>query len=366
MVGRTILHLNASLDQPPTRLSVPADTPIISARCLRRQFGMVTAIEGLTVSIRPGITGLVGANGAGKSTFIRILLGLLNPDDGDVKVLGHDVRSARRQIQRLVGYMPEHDCLPPEMSGAEFVAFVGRLSGLPSRAARERGAEVLSHVGVLEERYQPIGGLSAGMVQRVKLAQALVHDPGLLILDEPTHGLDPAGRDLMLELISRTGREFNIPVLLSSHISEEVERTCDRVVQLEAGRLVRDEAMGDLTAETATLFIEIDGDRVRFMSCLTRRMAGLTAENQAASTITEGHAGSVSGNRWLTGKHGGILLRVPSDVSSDAVADAVRDAAVETSTGLLRMERCRERLDHIFRRGANSYEIGERPGGMVQ
>ena len=165
---------------------------------LTRRFGNVMALDGLTVSIEPGITGLVGSNGAGKSTLVKILLGLLEPSSGSAHVMGHDVVRENRAIRSLVGYMPEHDCLPPEMTAAEFVSYMARCSGLPATAARERAAEVLRHVGLFEERYRPMRGYSTGMAQRVKLAQALVHDPRILVLDEPTNGLDPAGRDEML------------------------------------------------------------------------------------------------------------------------------------------------------------------------
>ena len=234
--------------------------PLITARSLTRRYGAVTALDALTVAIEPGITGLVGANGAGKSTFVKILLGIVDPSEGDAEVMGYDVVRERANIRALVGYMPEHDCLPPDMSATEFVSFMARCSGLPVTAARERTAEVLRHVGLFEERYRPMGGYSTGMAQRVKLAQALVHDPRLLILDEPTNGLDPEGRDEMLALVSRTGREFGISVLVSSHLLGELERICERIVLIEQGRLLRAEQVGALTSETATLVVELDGD----------------------------------------------------------------------------------------------------------
>jgi ABC-2 type transport system ATP-binding protein len=157
--------------------SEPEDAPIalIITHELTRRFGDVTALDGLTVSIEPGITGLVGSNGAGKSTLVKILLGLLEPSSGSAQVMGHDVQRASRAIRSLVGYMPEHDCLPPDMTAAEFVSFMARCSGLPATAARERAAEVLRHVGLFEERYRPMRGYSTGMAQRVKLAQAGRH-----------------------------------------------------------------------------------------------------------------------------------------------------------------------------------------------
>ncbi|MBO0818849.1 MAG: ABC transporter ATP-binding protein, partial [Actinobacteria bacterium] len=190
----------------------------------KRYAGDVTALAGLTVDIQPGVTGLVGANGAGKSTLIKILLGLLPPTSGRAVVLGHDVAASGERIRALTGYMPEHDCLPPDVTGTEFVTHLGRMSGLPATAAKERAAESLRHVGMYEERYRQTGTYSTGMKQRVKLAQALVGDPRLLLLDEPTIGLDPAGRRSMLELISRIGAEFGISILISSHLLGEIEQ----------------------------------------------------------------------------------------------------------------------------------------------
>ena len=197
--------------------------------------GGVTALGGLTVAFAPGITGLIGANGAGKSTLIKILLGLLVPTQGMAKVLGNDAVKDGERIRQLVGYMPEHDCLPPDVSATEFVSHMGRMSGLPATVARERAAEALRHVGLHEERYRQIGTYSTGMKQRVKLAQALVGDPRLLLLDEPTNGLDPAGRNAMLELIEKIGAEFGISIVVASHLLGEIERICDHLVAIEAG-----------------------------------------------------------------------------------------------------------------------------------
>ncbi|MCA0375430.1 MAG: ABC transporter ATP-binding protein [Gemmatimonadetes bacterium] len=283
----------------------------------------MTALDSLTVTVPEGITGLVGANGAGKSTFVKVLLGLIDPTSGDAAVLGHDVVRDREAIRALVGYMPEHDCLPPEMSAAEFVSFMARCSGLPATAARERAAEVLRHVGLFEERYRPMGGYSTGMAQRVKLAQALVHDPRLLILDEPTNGLDPAGRDEMLALVERTGREFGIAVLVSSHLLGELERICDHVVLIDGGRLVRAETMRALTGETGTLVVEVDGDAVAVAAALSAR--GLAVREE----------------------RGRLAIELGDDPVEHTL-DAVRDAIVAHDAGLLRLERRRGRLEDLF------------------
>ena len=223
-----------------------------------RYGGRVTALDGLTVSVEPGIIGLVGANGAGKSTLIKILLGLLQPTRGTATVLGLDPLRDGERVRARVGYMPEHDCLPPDLIAAELVTHLARISGLPRTAARERASEALRHVGLYEERYRQVGGYSTGMKQRVKLAQALVHDPDLLLLDEPTNGLDPAGRDAMLELIRRIGTEFGISIVVCSHLLGEVERICDTLVAIDAGRLLRADRISSMTEATGVLVVEVD------------------------------------------------------------------------------------------------------------
>ena len=207
---------------------------VIETMALSKRYpGPVTALDGLTVRVEPGITGLVGANGAGKSTLIKILLGLLPASSGQAAVLGLDCAREAQQIRTLTGYMPEHDCLPPDVTATEFVTHLGRMSGLPPTAAKERAAESLRHVGLYEERYRQIGTYSTGMKQRAKLAQALVGDPRLMLLDEPTNGLDPAGRAAMLDLVARIGSEFGISMLVSSHLLGEVEQICDQLVVID-------------------------------------------------------------------------------------------------------------------------------------
>src|SRR5438045_5437345 len=233
--------------------------PLIHAESLTHRYpGNILALDNMTLDVEPGVIGLVGANGAGKSTFPKILLGLLEPTTGDASVLGFDGRRERTRIRSLVGYMPEHDCLPADLSGTELVTHMGRMSGLPASAARERAADVLRHVGLYEERYRPIGGYSTGMKQRVKLAQALVHDPKLLLLDEPTNGLDPSGRDEMLALIRRTGVEFGIATLVASHLLGEIERVCSYLLAIDAGRLLRAAPLATFTQRTGTLAIEVE------------------------------------------------------------------------------------------------------------
>lgn len=230
---------------------------MIATESLSKRFPRVTALDRLSLDIGPGVTGLVGSNGAGKSTLIKILLGLSPATEGRAAVLGLDVATSGAAIRERVGYMPEHDCLPPDVSATEFVVHMARMSGLPPTAARERTADTLRHVGLYEERYRPIGGYSTGMKQRVKLAQALVHDPQLVLLDEPTNGLDPVGRDEMLGLIRRVHTDFGISVLVTSHLLGELERTCDHVVVIDGGTLLRSSSTSDFTQTTATLAVEV-------------------------------------------------------------------------------------------------------------
>jgi ABC-2 type transport system ATP-binding protein len=223
-----------------------------------RYGGRVTALDALTVDVEPRVIGLVGANGAGKSTLIKILLGLLQPTSGGVRVFGLDPGTDGETIRARVGYMPESDALPTDLVASEFVTHMGRMSGLPKAVARERASEALRHVGLYEERYRQIGGYSTGMKQRVKLAQALVHDPDLLLLDEPTNGLDPAGREAMLMLIARIGTQFGISVVVCSHLLGEVERICDTLVAIEAGRLLRADRIDAVTSRQDVLAVEVD------------------------------------------------------------------------------------------------------------
>jgi ABC-2 type transport system ATP-binding protein len=295
---------------------------LIATDGLTKRYGRdVTALDGLTVEIEPGIVGLVGSNGAGKSTLLKILLGLLEATSGSATVFDLDVRSQGIAIRQLVGYMPEHDCLPPDMTATDVVSHLALISGLPRTAARERTAEVLRHVGLYEERYRAIGGYSTGMRQRVKLAQALVHDPRLLLLDEPTNGLDPAGRDEMLELVRRTGNEFGIAVIVASHLLGEIERVCDHLVAIEGGRLLRSAPLGSFTERTGTLAVDVEDGRDALAHALVQRGMRVAID------------GSV------------ILV----DLVDEAPFDIVRDLVVELDLRLVRMEQRRHRLEDLFR-----------------
>jgi ABC-2 type transport system ATP-binding protein len=294
---------------------------LIATEALTKTYGgRVTALADLTIAVEPGVIGLVGANGAGKSTLIKILLGLLIPTSGRVRVLDLDPTVDTDKVRARVGYMPEHDSLPPDVSAAEFVTHLGRISGLPRTAARERASEALRHVGLYEERYRQIGGYSTGMKQRVKLAQALVHDPDLLLLDEPTNGLDPAGRDAMLGLIHRIGTEFGISVVVCSHLLGEVERICDSLIAIEAGRLLRADRISAMTTASDVLAVEVSEGTDELATALAA--LGLPVRR-------EGH-----------------LLLVPLD--DDHAYDRILQVVADLDLPLHRLDQRRHRVAELF------------------
>ncbi|GAB3448110.1 ABC transporter ATP-binding protein [Actinophytocola sediminis] len=296
---------------------------LIETNSLEKRYDSVTALADLTVAIEPGVVGLVGVNGAGKSTLIKLALGLLAPTGGTIRVLGLDPIADAEAVRARVGYMPEHDCLPPDQIAAEFVTHMARVSGLPAAVARERASETLRHVGLYEERYRRIGGYSTGMKQRVKLAQALVHDPELLLLDEPTNGLDPEGRRAMLDLVHRIGTEFGISVVVCSHLLGEIERICTSLVAIDAGRLLRSATLSAMTQHSDLLMVEIDEDRTDLAELLTR--AGLDVRESERA----------------------LLVRMGED--PDATYDLIRDAVADLDLSLHRLERHRHQVADLFR-----------------
>jgi ABC-2 type transport system ATP-binding protein len=297
---------------------------LLAVEHLTKRYRNIVALDDVSFTITDGITGILGENGAGKSTAIKILLGLLRHTSGSATVLGERVFD-NVMVRARVGYMPEHDCLPTKVSAAEFLTHMAEASGLPPAQARTRAADTLRHAGLFEERYRAIGGYSTGMKQRVKLCQALVHDPAFVFLDEPTAGLDPVGREEMLGLIRKTHRDFGISVLFSSHLMADVERTCDRIIVLQGGHLVHSGDVAQFTKETETVFIEVDSNRDALVAALQRRGVAVAADGS------------------------GMTIEGP-DAS---VYDHVRDALVEAQAPLRRMAPRRRELTELFEREAS-------------
>ncbi|MCZ6667028.1 MAG: ABC transporter ATP-binding protein [Gammaproteobacteria bacterium] len=305
---------------------------LLSAVNLTKHYKDVVALDDVSFDISDGITGILGENGAGKSTAIKIFLGLLRPTSGSAVILGENA-SENVVIRSRLGYMPEHDCLPGNATAAEFLTHMAEVSGLPPAHARSRAADTLRHAGLFEERYRAMSGYSTGMKQRVKLAQALVHDPAIILLDEPTAGLDPAGRDEMLELVRKTHHEFGISILLSSHLMADVERTCDRIIVLQSGHVVQSGEVRAFTEETETVFIEVDTNHDQFVAALERRGVDVTLSSDD---------GAGAGGIYVEG-------------SDESVYDHVRDALVETETPLRRMGPRRRALAELFEREGDDF-----------
>ncbi len=230
---------------------------IITTAGLNMSFGDVQALRDVDLEVPAGRIGLVGANGAGKSTLIKILLGMLQPSSGVSEVYGTSAQRKPLTVRSRVGYMPEGDCFPLDQTAADFVSYTAELGGLPASESRQRASEVLTLVGLAEERFRNLGEFSTGMKQRAKLAQAIVHSPELVLLDEPASGLDPDGREDMLALINRLG-EFGMSVVFSSHVLGDIERTCDWVVMLNEGRLLRNEPLASIRASNAIRVVLLD------------------------------------------------------------------------------------------------------------
>ncbi|MDA1128079.1 MAG: ABC transporter ATP-binding protein [Chloroflexi bacterium] len=295
-------------------------TTLLEAKSLTKRYGQTIALESVDFQVQDGITGLLGPNGAGKSTAIKLFLGLLKPTSGSAEVLGERPYESLGVRARL-GYMPEHDCLPTAITASEFLTHMVQVSGIPPAQARTRSADILRHVGLEEERYRPIGQYSTGMKQRVKLAQSLAHDPVVVLLDEPTAGLDPGGREEMLQLIRRTGHDFGISIILSSHLMGDVESTCDRIIVLEGGHVTEDGAVAQFTRETETLLIDVDANPEELIAALA--------------------------NRGVTAVVDGVSLAV--QLVDEEQYDAIRDSLVETNSRLRRLSPRRHQLTDIFR-----------------
>jgi ABC-2 type transport system ATP-binding protein len=237
-----------------------------------KTYGSITALRQLSVSVRAGAVGLLGPNGAGKTTLIRTLLGLINVDTGGGEVLGMDIHARRLDIRQAVGFAPEDECLFPAVVGIESVAYAGELCGMSWKNAMQRAHEVLNYVDFGEARYRPVESYSTGMKQRLKLASAIVHDPRMLILDEPTNGMDPAGRQEVLELARDLAKNKGMSLLFSSHLLPDVEAVCDHVLVLARGQLLVQGQISDLKqAHDRTVEVHVKGDPALFARGLMER-----------------------------------------------------------------------------------------------
>jgi len=259
---------------PPKPESDAAAVPIVQLDGVTVIYGQNRALKDVSARFAPGAVGLLGPNGAGKSTMLKALLGFIKPAEGRMTVLGMDVAERPMDIRARLGYMPESDAQIPGMNAVSFVAYCGQLAGLPAVDAMQRAHEVLYYVGLGEARYRNVETYSTGMKQRIKLAQALVHDPDLLFLDEPTNGMDPKGRDEMLELIRDLAHNKNVNLILSSHLLPDVEFTCDHVVVMDKAQVVAQGPIAELKGPAGRVFeLRIKGDLPAFVETL--REAGM-------------------------------------------------------------------------------------------
>ena len=243
----------------------------VEVKQIHFSYGKIKALNGVDLRLPQGAIGLLGPNGAGKSTLLRILLGFLVPDSGEGSVLGYDIRNQQSVIRRYVGYMPEDDCFIPGMDAVSFTSYMGELSGMPRQEAMKRAHEVLYYVGLEESRYRMLETYSAGMRQRLKLAQSIVHDPKIIFLDEPTSGLDPNGRKEILELIMDISSKKDIQVLISSHILPDIEQTCSYVVILNKGEMAAQGQISELKQVQYSLYeLKIYGEEQAFLDRLAK------------------------------------------------------------------------------------------------
>ncbi|MGH3022449.1 MAG: ABC transporter ATP-binding protein [Gaiellaceae bacterium] len=303
--------LDAHLHSPPSG--------VISAQRVVKRYGRTIALAGLDAEIGAGITGLLGSNGAGKTTFLSLMLGLRARDEGDLLVLGADPATAGIEVRARIGYAPEHHELPAELAAADLVRHLAEMHLLPRRAAVQRANDALWLVGLGEERFRPVGSMSTGQRQRVKLAGAIAHDPELVLLDEPTDGLDPVQRTEMLALIRRIGSEFGMHIVISSHHLEEVEKICDAVVIVEGGVVAHAGRLDDLRRGPDGLVVEVDERADELAALLRDRGLDVTVEGEL------------------------LLL-----AAGDGGHDAVRDAVAELGVGLRRLAPRGRTLEDVY------------------
>jgi len=318
---------------------------VVDASGVVKRWGNTPVLEGASFSIGHGVTGLLGANGAGKTTLLGMVLGLHHPNAGQLRVLGLDPTTAGARVRERIGYSPEHHLLPPDIPAHDLVRHIAEVHGLPKREATARASDALYQVGLGEERFRALGTMSTGQRQRVKLAQAIAHDPLLVLLDEPTDGLDPVQRDQMLGLIRRVGTEFGIDIILSSHLLEEVERVCDAVVILAGGGVAASGGLETLTGTTGGLVVDLVGD-----DDVVHRVVTIL-RHRGATVSMDGSVLSVGGADTISAEEG----------DRNDLHDLVRDAVVEAGAGIRSLAATRLSLEDVFLASAAVGGAGSQP-----
>ncbi len=302
---------------------------LITVSNLTMQFGEHRALDEVDFTVHSGVTGLVGANGAGKTTFMSIALGLRAPTTGSIRVLDLEPVADGAKLRSLVSYGPERNILPDEMPAVDFVKHLAEVRGIPRKEAKTRASDILWLVGLGEERFRPIGTMSTGQRQRVKLAQAIAADPKLVFLDEPTDGLDPLARDEVLTLIRQISEEYGIHVMISSHLLEEVEQICDNIVILNAGKLIAAGQLDKLTGESTGLEIE------------------LVAIDDLPNAVWEVEKALQEAGLTVLREPESMILRIP-DGEPDLLPDLIRDTVANTGARMKRLEHRRRNLEDII------------------
>jgi ABC-2 type transport system ATP-binding protein len=305
------------------------DEPVVRADGLVKRWGATPVLQGASFTVGAGVTGLLGANGAGKTTLLGMILGLHRPDAGTVVVLGGDPWASGPEVRARIGYAPEYEPFPPDVAAADMVRHIAELHGLPRREATGRASDTLWEVGLGEERFRPVGTMSTGQRQRVKLAQAIVHDPELVLLDEPTNGLDPGQREGMLELIRHVGHDLGMNVILSSHLLEEVERVSDAVVILDGGVVVARGSLEELRGGGDELLVDIDGGA----AWSDRLVDDLAAAGVGSRAIGPGR----------------VLVALPDA----GVYDTVRDALAASGASVRRLQARTASLEEVYLEAAD-------------
>lgn len=302
---------------------------LITVSNLTMQFGEHRALDEVDFTVHSGVTGLVGANGAGKTTFMSIALGLRAPTTGSIRVLDLEPVADGAKLRSLVSYGPERNILPDEMPAVDFVKHLAEVRGIPRKEAKTRASDILWLVGLGEERFRPIGTMSTGQRQRVKLAQAIAADPKLVFLDEPTDGLDPLAREEVLTLIRQISEEYGIHVMISSHLLEEVEQICDNIVILNAGKLIAAGQLDKLTGESTGLEIE------------------LVAIDDLPNAVGEVEKALQEAGLTVLREPESMILRIP-DGEPDLLPDLIRDTVANAGARMKRLEHRRRNLEDII------------------